>query len=153
MSRDLTSNAAPTRSNESSLTSELFSNNVYKPSQGRIVRQATALAIWVIVAMACWSLYKTLRSNLEPGSIAIPAIPAALLAVGIWFGYRVVNWPKFGDFLIAVEAEMNKVTWPTKAELVRASVVVITTIFILATTLFVFDALWQLIFDAIGVTS
>ena len=152
MSRDLTSNAAPASGNDPSLTSELLSNQVYKPSQGRIVRQATALAIWVVIAMACWSLYKTLRANLEPGSVAIPGVPAALLALGLWFGYRVVNWPKFADFLIAVEAELNKVTWPTKAELVRASVVVITTIFILAMTLFFFDALWQVVFDFIGVT-
>lgn len=131
----------------------MFSNNVYKSSQGRIVRQVTALAIWVIVAMASWSLYKTLRANLAPGSPLTPGIPAAMLAIGLWFGYRVVNWPKFGDFLIAVEAEMNKVTWPSKDELVRASVVVIVTIFFLATALFAFDVLWQWLFDTIGVTS
>ncbi len=31
-------------------------------------------------------------------------------AVGVWFGYRVVNYSVFADFLIAVEAEMNKVS-------------------------------------------
>jgi preprotein translocase subunit SecE len=65
----------------------------------------------------------------------------------------VVNWPRFADFLIAVEAEMNKVTWPSKDELVRASIVVMFTIFFLAMALFVFDIVWQAFFNAIGVTS
>ena len=33
--------------------------------------------------------------------------------------------PAFADFLIAVEAEMNKVSWPTRTELFRGSMVVI----------------------------
>lgn len=35
---------------------------------------------------------------------------AGLGVVGIWFGYRLVNWPRFADFLISVEAELNKVS-------------------------------------------
>ncbi len=147
MSRDIaTSNSAP-------LTSELFQASVYKPNQGRIVRQLTALTIWIVVALGCWALYSTLRGSIESGSYLIPAIPAALLLAGAWFGYRVVNWPRFADFLIAVEAEMNKVTWPSKEELIRASIVVMFTIFFLAIALFLFDILWQQVFTFIGVTS
>jgi preprotein translocase subunit SecE len=83
----------------------------------------------------------------------IPVIPAVLLAAGLWFGYRVVNWPRFADFLIAVEAEMNKVTWPGKDELIRASIVVMFTIFFLAVSLFAFDIIWLQFFSFIGVTS
>ena len=81
------------------------------------------------------------------------AIPGALLATGLWIGYRLVNWPPFADFLIAVEAEMNKVTWPTKEELIRASIVVIFTIFFLAMALFLFDIVWKTIFETIGIGS
>jgi preprotein translocase subunit SecE len=97
-------------------------------------------------------LYGTLRSTLDSGSYLIPGIPAVLLAAGVWFGYRVVNWPRFADFLIAVEAEMNKVTWPGKDELIRASIVVMFTIFFLAIALFAFDIVWQQFFSFIGVT-
>ncbi len=83
----------------------------------------------------------------------IPGIPAVVLIAGLWFGYRLVNWPRFADFLIAVEAEMNKVTWPSKDELIRASIVVMFTIFFLAMALFLFDIIWQVFFDFIGVTS
>jgi preprotein translocase subunit SecE len=129
--------------------SELFQASVYKPNQGRIVRQVTLLAIWVIVGLGCWRLYGTLRGGFGPGSYLIPG---ALLLAGVWFGFRVVNWPRFADFLIAVEAEMNKVTWPSREELIRASIVVIFTIFFLAMTLFLFDVVWQFIFNLIGVT-
>lgn len=151
MSRDIaTTNTA---ASGPSLTSELFTNSHYKPNQGRFVRQLTALAIWVVAGLACWSLFGTLRAALPSGSPAIPAVPAVTLFAALWFGYRVVNWPRFADFLIAVEAEMNKVTWPSKDELKRASVVVIFTIFFLAVALFLFDVIWQAIFSAIGVTS
>jgi preprotein translocase subunit SecE len=126
---------------------------VYKPNQGRIVRQLTALTIWIVVALGCWALYATLRGSIESGSYLIPGIPGGLLLAGAWFGYRVVNWPRFADFLIAVEAEMNKVTWPGKDELIRASIVVMFTIFFLAMALFFFDILWQQAFTLIGVTS
>lgn len=147
MSRDIAG------SNSYPLTTELFHTSVYKPNQGRIVRQLTALAIWVVVALGCWSLYGTLRGALESGSYMVPGIPAVILAAGVWFGYRVVNWPRFADFLIAVEAEMNKVTWPSKDELIRASIVVMFTIFFLAIALFMFDVVWQQFFSFIGVTS
>ncbi len=147
MSRDIAgSSTAP-------LTRELLNASVYKPNQGRIVRQLTALTIWIVIGLGCWALYSTLRSNMETGSKAVLIIPGACLLAGAWFGFRIVNWGTFADFLIAVEAEMNKVTWPSKDELVRASIVVIFTIFFLAIALFTFDIIWQSFFSAIGVTS
>ncbi len=139
-------------SDSTPLFSELFQTSVYKPNQGRIVRQLTALAIWIVVALGCWSMYGTLRGAIDAGSLMIPAIPGITLLAGLWFGYRVVNWPRFADFLIAVEAEMNKVTWPSKDELIRAAIVVMFTIFFLAIALFLFDVIWQQLFSFIGVS-
>ena len=147
MSRDIAgSNSAP-------LWSELFQTSVYKASQGQIVRRLTASTVWIIVTLGCWRLYGTLRGSFESAPFMVPAIPGALLMAGCWFGYRVVNWPRFADFLIAVEAEMNKVTWPSKDELTRAAIVVMFTIFFLAVSLFLFDIIWQQVFSFIGVTS
>src|SRR5262249_23212154 len=36
-------------------------------------------------------------------------LPLVLLGLTIWLAWRIVNLPTFGDFLIATEAEMNKV--------------------------------------------
>jgi len=62
-----------------------------------------------------------------------------------------VNYPKFADFLVSVEAEMAKVSWPSKGELYRATVVVIVTMFLLAAMLFAFDTIWQWFFRLIGI--
>ena len=137
--------------NNSPLSRELVSAGVYKPNQGRIVRQLTCLAIWIIVGHACWALYSFMRGG-DSGSSTASITAGVLLAAGVWTGFRLVNWPRFADFLIAVEAEMNKVTWPSKDELVRAAFVVIFTIFFLAISLFLFDIIWQQVFSVIGVT-
>jgi preprotein translocase SecE subunit len=73
-------------------------------------------------------------------------LPALLLAGGVWVAYRLVNVPGFADFLIAVEAEVNKVSWPSRNELFRASVVVLITIFALAAVLALFDLFWRFVF-------
>ncbi len=70
-------------------------------------------------------------------------VPGVVLLLGWFFAFRLVNWPRFADFLIAVEAEMNKVTWPSRSELIRASAVVLVTIFLLATVLFLYDMFWR----------
>jgi preprotein translocase subunit SecE len=62
-----------------------------------------------------------------------------------------VNLPKFADFLIAVEAEMTKVSWPTRAELIRGSVVVIVTLVFLAAMLTIYDLIWQFLLSRLGV--
>ena len=87
------------------------------------------------------------------GSIGKELFWACLLAAGFfgvwwawWVSYRVVNLPSFADFLIAVEAEMNKVSWPTRGELFRASMVVLICIIFLAIILFGYDIFWQMIF-------
>jgi len=67
-------------------------------------------------------------------------VPAAFLALGLWASFRIIQMPAFADFLISVEGEMNKVSWPARGELFRASLVVILVIFFLAALLFLYDA-------------
>lgn len=78
-------------------------------------------------------------------------VPGLLLALGIWVAYRLVNMASFADFLIAVEAEMNKVSWPSRGELIRASAVVLVTMLVLAGVLFFFDVFWQRFFLWLGI--
>jgi len=140
---------------------DLFQAGIYKRSQGRISRQITFAALALAAGVACWRLAATLerfgwvaswargvsmRTDVLASSVAL--IVFAALA---WICYRVVNIHRFADFLIAVEAEMNKVSWPSKPELVRSSMVVLFTIFMLAAVLFVFDSVWVAIFDLIGI--
>ena len=76
-------------------------------------------------------------------------MPGLLVLLGWWVCYRVVNVPSFADFLIAVEAEMNKVSWPSRAELFRASLVVLVVIITMVVLLYGIDILWQFILNKI----
>lgn len=127
---------------------ELFQLGSYKPTQGRTVRMVTAVTLGVIFALSAWRLYATLATA-NPGMKWIG--PGLLLFLGWWLSYRVVHVPRFADFLIAVEAEMSKVSWPTQTELLRASAVVIIFIVSLAAVLFVFDLIWRTLFQALGI--
>jgi preprotein translocase subunit SecE len=118
---------------------ELLKADVYKRSQGRIVRQVTCLAIWVAVAMGAWQLHVYLRVVAGSMPALVYGLPLAILLAGLWIGFRIVCWPSFADFLIAVEAEMNKVSWPSRTELVRSSMVVIILMFGLTMVLFFYD--------------
>ena len=127
---------------------ELFHFGSYKQTQGRTVRMVTAVTFGVIFALSAWRLYVTLATA-NPGMKWIG--PGLLLFLGWWLSYRIVHVPRFADFLIAVEAEMSKVSWPTQTELIRASAVVIIFIVSLAGILFVFDLFWRTIFQALGI--
>jgi preprotein translocase subunit SecE len=122
---------------------ELVHTGIYKRNQGRITRQVTFAAIAITASLGLWRLFVTMI-NTTPGIRY--GVPGVLLLAGLWIAYRLVNVPAFADFLIAVEAEMNKVSWPTRSELFRASMVVLITIFSLAAVLALFDVLWRVLF-------
>ena len=146
------------------LLHQLFQVGVYKRGQGRITRQVTFAALGVTVALAAYSLWNFMRAVSFPRSFLgmnLEAIvdagqlrwvlPAIVLLAGLWISYRVVILPRFADFLIAVEAEMNMVSWPSRTELVRSSLVVIFVIFVLAFLLFAYDIIWQALFKWMGI--
>lgn len=130
---------------------ELVQVGLYKRTQGRVTRQVTFFSLALIFAIAAWRLHETLRLNEDASALVFYGLPLLFLAAGAWVSYRIVNLPRFADFLIAVEAEMNKVSWPSTDELIRNSAVVIFVIFFLAFLLFGFDQIWMFLFQAIGV--
>jgi len=133
---------------------ELLKADIYKRSQGRIVRQVTCLAVWIAFAMGAWQLHVYLRVVAGSRLWMVYGLPPAILAAGMWIGYRLVNLPSFADFLIAVEAEMNKVSWPSRTELVRSSMVVIILMFGLAMLLFTYDTvLYWIMKDLLKITA
>ena len=56
-----------------------------------------------------------------------------------------------GDFMIATEGEMKKVSWSSKEEVIGSTKVVILFTFMLALFLFVVDVVFQQAFKWIGV--
>ncbi len=125
---------------------ELVHASIYKRSQGRITRQLTFAALAITIALGTWRLSETMVTN---GPAWRWGVPGLLLLAGLWVSYRIVNVPSFADFLISVEAEMYKVSWPSRTELFRASIVVMMTIFILAAVLATYDVFWKVFFTRV----
>lgn len=132
---------------------EIFKLEVYKRSQGRLVRQLTCLAVWVAFALIAWRLNRSLSIDWHAEPMVAYGVSGFILIAGLWLGYRLVNMATFADFLIAVEAEMNKVSWPSRTELIRASIVVIVLMFGLTMVLFTYDVVLDQLLRAIGVVT
>ncbi len=134
----------------SSFWEELIQVGVYKRNQGRVTRQVTMATLTIIAVLGTMSLY---RFDIIWSDSMRYGVAGTVLLGGLWLSFRFVNYPRFADFLIAVEAEMNKVSWPSKKELIRSSLVVLFCILALTTVLFFFDIFWQMAFIKIGILS
>ncbi|MEM1062413.1 MAG: preprotein translocase subunit SecE [Planctomycetota bacterium] len=132
-----------------SVWSSLLSAGLYKKNQGKLTRQLTAGTAVAVIGAGCYLLSQGTLAD-EAAGVRI-GVPLAIVAIGAWAAFRLVNHPPFADFLVAVEAEMDKVSWPAKTELYRATTVVIAVMFLLAGVLFLFDQIWQFFFRLIGI--
>ena len=99
---------------------------------------------WLVTQTGNWTVRTPFFG--PEGFILLPDLrvtfPLLFVALSLWFAWRVVNHTSFADFLIATEAEMNKVSWSTRAQLVRDTLVVLATVFIITAFLFVVDIFW-----------
>jgi preprotein translocase subunit SecE len=126
----------------------LVSTDLYKPIQGRYARLYTGLGLGLIVAAGAYQVWQASMEYTPAWRFGLPAVFAAILG---WVVFRLIHFPPFADFLIATEAEMNKVSWTTKDDLIRATTVVLVTVLFMALFLFLVDRLWTLILQLIGV--
>ena len=123
-----------------------------------MARQLTFFALLATFAIGAWRLSEASASGVwaavmpaalervvSPQTMGEYIMPALVLAFGAWASFRIVNIPRFADFLISVEAEMNKVSWPSRGELFRASLVVIVVIFLLTAILLAYDFILKLV--------
>jgi preprotein translocase subunit SecE len=140
---------------------ELLSFSVYKRNQGKVTRQVTFAALALTLAIGVWRLAQLLPLWISGGTALSPTVPSVdigvvrflipglLLAAGLWAIFRAVNTPRFADFLIAVETEMTKVSWPSGDEVIRSSAVIIFLIFALAGILAAYDLFWWFVLRSI----
>ena len=133
-----------------------FHPKSFKATQGLKLRRYTMVGILIVGWSGAWSLWHHRALGygdlilkvpfVESGLAVLPSkeitVPLLIaLAVG-WFAWRLVNVPVFADFLIATEAEMNKVSWSTRKRLMQDTVVVLITVVILTTFLLIVDLFW-----------
>jgi len=144
-----------------------FSADSFKGSQGVRVRRATILGLWVIglsgvITLVTHNYFGSTRaaaanewfwrvpfSSHDGYFLYVPLLfkvnvlgPFFLVLLVIWFSWRLVNWPTFADFLIATEAEINKVSWTSRKRLFADTIVVLVTVFLMTAFLFGVDLIW-----------
>ena len=122
--------------------------DLYKPMQGWYVRVYTAVGLGLIAGAGAWRIYDTTKEYPTGWHYGLTTTFAVALG---WLIFRIVHFPPFAEFLIATEAEMNKVSWTSKDDLIRATTVVLTTVVIMAVFLFLVDTLWTYLLQWLGV--
>ncbi len=132
---------------------------IYKPTQGTYARTWTGVAMGALLLVGVIRLFEIMKSS--PTLWERFGVPAAMALVVGWLIYRLLSYPPFADFLIATEAEMNKVSWTSREDLKRATAVVLSTVVLVSVFLFGVDWIWSTIlqffhileFDAGGLGS
>lgn len=126
----------------------------YKPEQGKWTRRGTFIGTGLLATWAAWSVYDQLRGSEGSGAqlLITPGIPllvVVILGVLCWRVSFVSR--KSGDFMIATEGEMKKVSWSSKREVIGSTKVVIVFTVLMALLLFAVDLVFQSLFQWIGV--
>ena len=135
-----------------------FALKHYKRTQGLKARRYTMVGFLIIAISGVFALANgpLLADSQQALTYDLPftdfqlfvlpnmaySVPLLLVVASVWLSWRSVNIPDFADFLIATEAEMNKVSWSTRKRLVQDTIVVLLTVFLLTAFLFVVDWFW-----------
>ncbi len=126
---------------------------IYKKGQGTKARWVAAVALLALSAFGCSALHDRIYGtdwdkahvlglgfvNLHPSVL----ISAAAFIAAAGLVAAVVNHKRFVDYLINSEAELRKVSWPTRPELKRQTVVVMISMAFFGVFLFAADALFM----------
>ena len=91
-----------------------------------------------------WGYFAEPKGTLVSGVAAI---------IGILTGFLLYRHPKVRPLADEVAGELSKVTWPTRQETWRNTIVVIITSIIAAAYLGIFDSIWSAFTDLIYSTS
>ena len=145
-----TNSAAESKHLFASFIANLFSPALYKPLQGKRARLWTGVGLGATILLGLRELSLSL-AGAEFSTAVFYGVPVLVGLVFAWLIYRLLQFPPFVDFLIATEAEMNKVSWTSKEDLKRATIVVLVTVAVMAVFLFGVDWIWSNLLQFIGV--
>jgi preprotein translocase subunit SecE len=141
-----------------------MSVELYKPGQGMAARWTAGGLLALMALFGAHSLYVTLETHewwikslaqipwveldVTVGFVASAAV--FMLACALIFVFA-MNRAKSADFLIEVDSELRKVSWPPKREYVGSSVVVIVSVVVLGLFLFFVDVLFRRLAIIVGI--
>ena len=133
-----------------------MSLEIYKKGQGKYARGSAYLLCGLLILFGAIRLHATFNVPGEHvwvadvpiiGSITLYKVVATLAFLGGMLAlHLVLNRPKSTDLLIDTEQEMRKVSWPSRAEVKSATIVVVVVTFVMGLSLFGFDELLRRLF-------
>lgn len=138
--------------------------NFYRPEEGHRARALIGIAIAVMGLYGSHSLWDWLPKGPEDfwakklfdlGDDQFAINPAVTLSLAIGIAvlvgvFKLVNYPRFVDFLIDTENELKKVSWASRRQVMSESIVVLATVVIVGSFVFGVDQLLILIRTGIG---
>lgn len=129
---------------------------VYKPGQGYYTRLGSGVFFGVLVLWGAQFAFEQMamfQTDEKPWTLYLRyGVPVALLVVfGLLLYWILCVNRRAVDFFIATEGEMKKVSWSSRREVIGSTKVVIATVIILGTALFVVDLVFMMFFNWIGV--
>lgn len=123
---------------------------IYEWPKGSIIRVVLAIVAGVVAvdfAIAAWGGYGAWQASTQQdrGMLLVSPIVYAVLGVAVGLGglFAVLVHPKSGQFLIEVQKELAKVTWPSRSDVIRSTIIIAILTVILAVAIFAVDALNQ----------
>jgi preprotein translocase subunit SecE len=105
----------------------------YKKGQGVVARRLAFGALLALVVFGTLALQQSLEANevgwavheLPVGVHVSAVLTAGMIVAAIVAIIWLLNTHRLADYLINSEAELRKVSWPTRAELKRQTIVVL----------------------------
>ena len=122
---------------------------IYKEGQGKWARVLVVSAVALGAVFAVVSLHDALPSR---GLSTFPIleftydyrylIEGPILIAALTFAVWLFNHPPAADFLIDTEAELRKVTWPSRKEEVNNSIVVVVAVIVIGVFILSVDTIF-----------
>ena len=130
----------------------------YKKGQGSIARLLSLAGCSLLLLWGGYSFWIFLqgspdlaRTLLEVPTIGLRINFALIIALVVFLGggggiVWLLNRPRLVDLLIETEAEMKKVSWPSRTEAWNSSIIVVVTVVVMMGLLFLYDYVLNKVF-------
>ena len=127
----------------------LFSFETHRSKQGYRTR-VTVFSVYILLLLLIFErFYNNFVDYL--GVNFCVGVNLFLLAIATWVGFRVLQYSPVVDFLVNIDDESEKVTWPTWPELTRSTLVVLVCMCFFSAYLFLCDFVWQFVLRSLSI--
>lgn len=127
----------------------LLQSDVYRGTQGRLIRRIAFIALVTCVLLVGQRVYFFINQSFD--FISSTAVSFTAVATFVWVSYRLTQYQPVADFLIDVQRESLKVSWCTWEELRRTTGIILAAMVIFSVYLFACDVIWQFLLKSLSV--